>query len=327
MNFARSILDQFGGVRADPRAEKLSREKLSTLRQRADNAMAANRQLGADRDELREALSRVELSLSILEGDGRSESNRASTNKVSIERCRTDIAKLKRELAQIEARRGKAVELSSATNLLVSNLETWLSALKGPAIAFLGSAEPKVLANESTADAIERRRRRIRELVADRGQVDAAPILSIEAKRAALRQIEELAERGRPNVFDTLQVTDGNVAWPQHTHQLRVMNGTGHETAASTHPDALAVLAWIQKDAMVAAINREIDECADDAHALNAADRASKRKEILDDKLAVEREEELLISQLEASGAQVARRPDADPRAVLGLASSLPGTD
>ena len=157
MNFARSILDQFGGVRADPRAEKLSRaerEKLSTLRQRADNAMAANRQLGADRDELREALSRVELSLSILEGDGRSESNRASTNKVSIERCRTDIAKLKRELAQIEARRVKAVELSSATNLLVSNLETWLSALKGPAIAFLGSAEPKVLANESTADAI-----------------------------------------------------------------------------------------------------------------------------------------------------------------------------
>ena len=89
--------------------------------------------------------------------------------------------------------------------------------------------------------------------------------------------------------------------------------------------DVEALLCWTFKDQMIAAVDKEIELRGDDANALSDAQRAERTATILGDLLMSEREEELLIEHGEAKGIVLARRTNADPRALLGLSSDLAG--
>ena len=86
-------------------------------------------------------------------------------------------------------------------------------------------------------------------------------------------------------------------------------------------PATLGILAWLAEDEMIAAREAEIDAQADDAAAVASDERATRTTDLLAAILEVEREEEALI---EEAGGDILRRPDADPRAVLGLSGDLP---
>ncbi|WP_439361238.1 hypothetical protein [Bradyrhizobium sp. DASA03007] len=81
----------------------------------------------------------------------------------------------------------------------------------------------------------------------------------------------------------------------------------------------MSLLAWLHQDALVAALDREIDATADDANALDADQRRQAKAEILADRLAVEREESELSWRQAADGGPILHRPDLDPQALLGV--------
>ena len=81
---------------------------------------------------------------------------------------------------------------------------------------------------------------------------------------------------------------------------------------------------WLCKDQLTERIEREIDAVADDENALTLEQRTEQLAVISADKLACEREEERAFCAAVAGGAALTRRPDVDPRALLGLAGALP---
>ena len=78
------------------------------------------------------------------------------------------------------------------------------------------------------------------------------------------------------------------------------------------------MVAWLFKTQLIEALENEIDDIADDTGALSEGDRAKLLGEVERDLLAVQRDEEFFIRQ----AANVARRRDANPLAVLNLEGS-----
>jgi hypothetical protein len=82
------------------------------------------------------------------------------------------------------------------------------------------------------------------------------------------------------------------------------------------------LIAVLLPDALVAWALRELDRQAEALggwNSLNAAARQAEHDRLSREMLALEREEEAVIAAAEDAGLSIARRPDADPRAVLGL--------
>lgn len=200
-------------------------------------------------------------------------------------------------------------------NGLLSGIADWLNALPRNAQLSAHPGRERANKNEVTPDDIEKRRRRIRELVADIRSVDAAPITSAEAKQIARAQIEELAKQGEPDFFPLIEEYGGRIRWPQRFDN----SGIGAPTASL---DGGSLFACVMREQLIAFSDARIDEAADDGHALTDVQRADKFKTLFSDLLAAEREEEDLV---QAAGFDVDRRADADPRAVLGLSGALPG--
>src|SRR5690606_12313265 len=95
------------------------------------------------------------------------------------------------------------------------------------------------------------------------------------------------------------------------------IHGFGHATA----PDTLALFAWLFQKDMVRALEREIDQCADDEHAITDDKRAGAVAELLRAILSAERDEAAFAEQV---GEGADERPEIDPRAWLRLAEDLP---
>lgn len=225
-------------------------------------------------------------------------------------------ASLAAELTRLSARNEVLNARTQQSTALLNSIEAWLNALPkdidlapgAPAAAKIGQVAP---------DAIEQRQRRIRHLLADIAQVDAAPFPSGEAKQLVRREIEQLAQRGRPSFHPVIERGE-SIEWPQ---QILKINAIGAISDASIdHSNAM--FAWLMRDQLIAAAEKGIDEESDDAAALTAAERSARFKTLFADLLAVQRDEEALI---EAANFDADRRGDADPRAVLDLSSELPG--
>jgi hypothetical protein len=64
---------------------------------------------------------------------------------------------------------------------------------------------PKLNKGETVVDAIERHRRRVRELRADLHRIESAPYPSSYAKQRMRAQIGQLAQRGAPSVSSLVE--------------------------------------------------------------------------------------------------------------------------
>jgi hypothetical protein len=86
--------------------------------------------------------------------------------------------------------------------------------------------------------------------------------------------------------------------------------------------NANALVAWLFDDALVAKFNTAVDEMP--AGGIMTEERAAREADLLAEILDLERREEACVEAIEQTGLDFQRRAEADPRAVLGLASSLP---
>lgn len=232
--------------------------------------------------------------------------------------------------AQAEASRKYTTRQAAADPLrnLLQRVEAYVSRLNGPVLdVSLPDARPAK--GQTLAHAVDEVRAAIGDKKLDRSVAQNAPLTAAEAKRIARVEIDALAESGRIDVEGAVE-SGAELGFPfnRRPGQTISLSRRFSMTAEDVDVvDVLAVMTWLHRDAMIAKIEAEIDLAADEAAALDATRRAERVAETAAEILKLERREEALIRQARAAGLPIARRPDADPRAVLGLGPTAPAPE
>ncbi len=248
----------------------------------------------------------------------------APATAAQLDIAEADVGAAKAKIAGFDERIASQRALQSR---LVANFDRWLEDL--PAGVKLeefrptGAARKAAKGSPTVAD-IDASRQRIAALKSEIHTVRSAPPPSSDVKAKMRAQVAALAERARPNYLGAIEAGHP-IKFPELSVQSQVATPAGIGIAYISAPDVYGFLCWLHGDAIVARMESDIDELADDEGALSDEEKAQREKQILADILDIERTEEAIIEQLETSGAPIQRRDDADPRAVLGLSDDLPG--
>jgi hypothetical protein len=108
------------------------------------------------------------------------------------------------------------IERPGAASAALSNVET----PGGTTFEAVEIELPQLLKGEDILSALDRLRRRGRELRADLHRIASAPFPSSHAKKRARDQIEQLAQRGAVGVSLLVEL-DGDIEWPTLQVQAR----------------------------------------------------------------------------------------------------------
>jgi hypothetical protein len=200
----------------------------------------------------------------------------------------------------------------------LAQVEAWLrdGRPSGTVLEAVEVEPPKLLKNEDVLSGIERLRRRCRELKADLHRIESAPYPSSHAKAKMREQIAELATQGAPSV-SLLVEHDGKVEFQTQRLQSEVFNAQPGAIGYAAIPDVVGLFAWLHRDALIAALDREIAAEADDKAALSHTDRELRTSETMSDLLSVERDESALVWLAMDQKLPVEHRADCSPQAVL----------
>jgi hypothetical protein len=208
-------------------------------------------------------------------------------------------------LARLESERDRHADRHRQLGMLRSRLNQWHFELRLPPGVVLEEAPAirvELKNGEKVGDAIANVRREIADLGQQLGRTKLAPLPKAEQTKLVEEYVVRLFRQGAPSVGivqDRLRVLwKGDTVMPE---------------------DTAALLAWIAPDAFCRAIERELAEVPVRADAMPAGERIRRVEELSAQLLVLERKEEHLIETAAADGVEVLRRPDADPRAVLGL--------
>jgi len=192
----------------------------------------------------------------------------------------------------------------------------------GTVLEDFNGPKPTLNKGEDVLSALDRTRRRGRELRAGLHTIQSAPFPSTYAKQRMREQIEALAARGAPSVSRLVE-HDTAVEFADELHSVPVIAGDKQAPVATVvtweQPDALALFAWTFKEALIAKLDGEIDAESDDAASLSHEARQKQEAEVLSDLLAVERDECFWLFEAMAKNLPVSLRVDVDPLALLGL--------
>ena len=140
---------------------------------------------------------------------------------------------------------------------------------------------------------------------------------SAYCKQRMREQIEALATQGAPDVTMLIE-HDGKIEF--QTQRLTSENHVERRSLAFAEvPDAVALVAWLHKDALIAALDREIASEADDKAALSHEARQKAEAEVMGDLLAVEREESALVWLAQQNLLPCEHRADCAPQCILGV--------
>ena len=254
------------------------------------------------REEIREAMGNAGARISQLQSPLNTYRNQngpaLDEQRKIIADCRADLDRMDARAAEPNARARVLGQLMEAARDLVRRApvqerkvekkgedgETIESVQSFKQIEAYVGPSPTLRKGETAAEAVENRRRRLRELEADLSRTMVAPKLSADMKAQEIARIEFLAKQGAPNAFATIERGEA-IIWPTTTAQVI------GQPAGAVVPDFMAIIAHLHRDAMIAAVSHEIDLMADDANALSDADRAKALIQIKRDTLAMEREE------------------------------------
>jgi hypothetical protein len=231
------------------------------------------------------------------------------------------IAFVQHELEDAEDRCRQLAERIAAAqqrrSRLVDNIAAWLAVL--PPDAIIKTHPPGTATKREAALAdLEPLRAKLVELRGEVQTIRFAPMPASNAKAAMRKQVESLAAAGQP---DVLPLLDGYpLRFPQEHIQMQTSTAQGIGITTHSQPNLLALFTWLHRDELIGDLEDLIDEVAgDDEQALSPDQKRAKEAEVLAAILQFERQEEALIEALEASGATIARREEADPRAVLNI--------
>lgn len=212
---------------------------------------------------------------------------------------------------------------------LLRNINTWLrSTAAGHDFVDVELTDPpKLLKGETPATAIERVRRRLRELSADENRINSAPFPSSYAKQAAAAYLDRIAaapivsnliEHGGGLVIDGKPIEDP-ITFATKLVSARVDTATGPGVAVGEQVDTVGLLAWLFRDQFLARIGEAIDGEAEDKIALSHEQRAEQLAVIRSDREHIEREEAHWLWASFSAGVVVEPRADMTPAAFLGV--------
>lgn len=297
-------------------AYRPGREKIERLEAQVRDWRAENAGRTQQMRELRGQISDLRAMVAEIEEGG------TTVDDARIFQIASDITARQAELARIGGIHADKTEQAVALQSVVSSARRNLTAIAPEDVRFMRSPAAKLGANETLSEAIAGVRRKITEINADLHSVRSACLTSAEAKAIARAEVEQLATRGKPDVTAVIE-SGGSIAWPSANHRAKVFSADPH-VVALTAPDSLALVAWLHRDALIAAVESAVEADSDDTLALSEVDRHAKREKLVSELLSREREEEALIELATARGEEIARRPDSDYRAVLSLADEMP---
>lgn len=284
-----------------------ARAKLMLLRDEATDFQYRAKGVHEARSSARDYVKQLENQIAVMSG------KRARTEIAAIESA---LAEARKSLAAKEKAAAEASELATQAAQVVNvihdfierstSLQMFNGSIKKPAGDLIGG--------------VERCRERIKELQAQLAKAEAAPIPSAEAKKRMQEQIAGIAISGQPDVFGLIE-SGQSVDFPRTSLYSNVTTTDGHTGRATGNAfDALAFLCWAFQDQIVKAIGAEIDRRSNDTEALSTEQRQHSVTQLKAEILAIERQEEAVITAASERGAKIIRRVEADPRAVLGLA-------
>lgn len=188
----------------------------------------------------------------------------------------------------------------------LTQVAAWLQTQ--PAGASVASVPVSAPMPDDLRGAVEEVRRTIASKQADHHRLRTAPPSEADLKSIAARMSVDLAEAGRPVIASAA----GNI-------ELRWRRGDSFHTPPRPK-EVAAMLAWLWPDQMREAIERELlDRLTPEPHGVDAEERHAQMRVLEDEVLFLERVEEHLAAEAIKRGLEMFRRPDADPRAVLGI--------
>jgi hypothetical protein len=291
-----------------------ARAKLEALRSARDDARALSDTATAKVAELRNDLAAARRELAELETadhEGRllrraythDEAGTTVTQErddTRLDAARQRVDRLAEQLERAERQRTERWQTLGRT---VTRIEEWLAKQQRPLAACEVEA-PKLAKGADLPAEIEKARDLLQALAAERRKIEAAPVPTTEAQQRIRRFVAGRAARVR---VGGLLTREGVVRFPQDE-----VHGVG------LSPVDLAC--FLDPDRMARRLEAEFLERAETAgEPLSELDQTRALKAIDDRILTAERREEALVCLAEEAGSDVLRRPDADPRAVLGV--------
>lgn len=238
----------------------------------------------------------------------------------SVVDARRRVEELSAEAARLDQLYEDRSATSRSASTVLSNVETWLrdGRPSGTVLKDFDGPDPTLAKGEDVLSALDSVRRRVRELKADLHRIRSSPFPSSYAKQQMRAVVDGLAARGAVNVSRLVE-HDGPVEFPTQQMQVAVHNAQPGAVGFVQVTDALALCAWLHRDALIAAVDREIATEADDAASLSHEAREQAEAVVMGDLLAVERDEAWFTWQALTAKLPVEHRSDIDPRALLAV--------
>jgi hypothetical protein len=216
-------------------------------------------------------------------------------------------ADLEFELTRLRANLGKYQQRFEGLSSLVANIRHVIGELKPNVV--LSDWKPgklKERSGETVFDAIDRTRTEIADKARELRDVRDAGLPVDELRAQAAKWVQTQALRCTPKI--TASQREFKIEFGQQT------------SFTTPPPDLPAFLCWLDPDAVLELLTKQIDALPVPKLVLTPAERDHKLVETKEALLRLERIEEELIWQSEQDHEQkIYRRPAADPLAVLGI--------
>lgn len=189
---------------------------------------------------------------------------------------------------------------------VVEEIALWLEGAAEARVRFV-DARDVTYAGKTVPAEIERIRMEIAEIEVKLEAASLAPLPLADAREAIVREIEDIAHEGRPRISFTARRSS-----PLDLGRaLGLGNSTGGQRTAET-------LVWAMKDIITDRALALVGDIEPE-NALTNSQREALLEQLAAERLEAERIEEAAIMAVHAAGIPIARRREADPRAVLGV--------
>ncbi len=215
------------------------------------------------------------------------------------ENHRNEIERLQNLLAKHQARFTECANAASTIRRFIDMLPVGTTLEDAP------REKPQLRKGETLLQAVTRMRSEIATLRAEQRRVFACVPTATEAKAAGRAYVRNLAKAGRPSI--------------KATHAEFGITFEADTFATGANVKAMAILAWLDPDALIARIDAEIDARPTTDLALTAKQKAERLADVTAKLGALEHMEERAIELAADDGQTITRRYDADPAAVLSV--------
>lgn len=240
----------------------------------------------------------------------------------SVIEAKRQLNKATREFELIKRRSEDRTAAWQAASGAVANAEPYLRDGRPPGTTLLGydGPDPKQAKGEaSSLDAVDNRRRRVRELKADIHRVRSSCYTKPEAMAVVSAAVESWGSNGIDTSATIEHLSQPTI--PTKTVQAMVHNVPDAPAAVVfvEVPDVAAILSTVLKDQFIAWLAADVDRNADPKGALSHEARQQQEAELMGDLLAVEREESFFVWKAQSQNLPCEHRADISPLALLGL--------